>query len=68
MTIRIKALAVVAASAMWATFQPSTVSAQGSGIGDDKITRLLWTATDGSISLWKLDPVLNPLSSHAYGP
>ena len=28
----------------------------------------MWRGTDGSISLWKLDPVLNFVGSHNYGP
>jgi hypothetical protein len=63
-----KLLAVVAAITMWATIQPSTASAQSSGIGGDAWTRLLWTATDSHISLWKVDPVLNNAVSHEYGP
>jgi hypothetical protein len=68
MSIRTNALAIVAASTMWSVFQPGTASAQSSGIGGDASTRLLWTATDSSISLWKLDSVLNQLGGHTYGP
>jgi hypothetical protein len=58
-----KLLAVVAAITMWATIQPGTASAQSSGIGGDGVTRILWTGTDGRISLWKLGG-----PSAAYGP
>jgi hypothetical protein len=44
------------------------VSAQTSGIGGDGYTRVLWRGTDGRISLWKLDPVLNFVTYHEYGP
>nr|CAJ01531.1 hypothetical protein orf3 [uncultured bacterium] len=53
---------------MWATIQPGTALAQSSGIGGDAWTRLLWTATDSHISLWKVDPVLNNAVSNQYGP
>ena len=68
MTIRTKALAILAASTMWSVFQPGTASAQSSGIGGDANTRLLWTGTDSRISLWKCDAVLLNCTSHQYGP
>jgi hypothetical protein len=64
-----KLLFMAAATTMWAAaFQPGILSAQTSGIGGDGNTRLLWRATDGSISLWKLNGVLAYLGSHVYGP
>ncbi len=68
MTKRNMDFAVAAAATMWAAFQPGSAPAQSSGVGGDGYTRLLWTATDSSISLWKLDPVLNFVTSHLYGP
>ena len=68
MSIRNNALAIVAASAMWTVFQPGLASAQSSGIGGDANTRLLWTATDSSISLWELNSTLGFLTNHVYGP
>jgi hypothetical protein len=58
------AAAVICAAAI----QPGILSAQTSGIGGDGNTRLLWRATDGSISLWELDGNLNFIRFHAYGP
>ena len=64
-----KLLFMAAATTMWvAAFQPGIVSAQTSGIGGDGYTRLLWRATNGSISLWKLNPFLASPVSHVYGP
>ena len=59
---------MAAAVTMWATLQPCIVSAQNSGIGGDGFTRLMWRGTDYRISLWALDPNLNAVVSHAYGP
>jgi hypothetical protein len=42
--------------------------AQNSGVGGDNLTRLLWRATDGSISLYKIDTNNNVISNHSYGP
>jgi hypothetical protein len=43
--------------------------AQNSGVGGDNLTRLLWRATDGSISLYKIDTNFNVVSpTHSYGP
>src|SRR3954447_26066167 len=61
-------LTVTAAMAMWAALQPGTVSAQTGGVGGDGYTRLMWRGTDGSISLWKLDPALFSAGAHTYGP
>jgi hypothetical protein len=53
---RFVALAAIAAIAL--AFHPDAASAQNSGLGGDGYTRALWRGTDGSISLWKLDPPL----------
>jgi hypothetical protein len=70
MSARKRLLALAAAVAMWATFQSGPVSAQTqvSVLGADGNTRGMWRGTDGSISVWKLDPVLNFVGSHNYGP
>lgn len=68
MSARKKLLAAAAAVTMWATVQPVTVSAQNSGTGGDGYTRLLWRATDYSISLWTLDQNLTFVNYHEYGP
>jgi hypothetical protein len=68
MSRRKRLLAIVAAVAMWAVIQPSTVSAQTSGVGGDGFTRNFWLGTDGRISVWKLDRNLNFVTSHDYGP
>jgi hypothetical protein len=60
-------LAVAAAIAMWATLQSGAVSAQTGGVGGDGYTRMMWRGTDGSISIWKLDPSLNSVGAHDYG-
>jgi hypothetical protein len=67
-TLRNKLLVVAAVAILWTAIQPGIASAQSSGIGGDGFTRALWRATDGSISLWKLDGSLNLLTSHLYGP
>jgi len=43
------------------------VCAQNSGVGGDNFTRLLWRATNGSISLYKIDTNLNVVSNRSYG-
>jgi hypothetical protein len=73
MSARKRLLAVAAAVAMWATLQPGAASAQiiglgGGNIGGDGYTRAMWHGTDGSISVWKLDPALNVVGTHNYGP
>jgi hypothetical protein len=50
MRARKSMLAIAAAVAMWATFQPATVSAQNSGVGGDHSTVLMWRGTDYEIS------------------
>jgi hypothetical protein len=67
-TLHKKLLVVAAAAIVWTAIQPGIVSAQTSGVGNDGYTRVLWRATDGSISLWKLDGNLTLATSHAYGP
>jgi hypothetical protein len=67
-TLRRKLLAVAAVAMIWTAIQPGIASAQTSGIGNDGDTRALWRATDGSVSLWKLDGSLNLLTYHGYGP
>ena len=47
---------------------PGGASAQTSGLGGDGYTRTMWRGTDGSISIWKLDPALNFVGLHNYGP
>lgn len=64
MRARKSMLAIAAAVAMWATFQPATVSAQNSGVGGDHSTALMWRGTDYEISLWKLDANLNFVTNH----
>jgi hypothetical protein len=49
-------------------FQPGAASACCGGVGADGYTRTWWRGTDGSISLWKLDPNFNAVASHVYGP
>ena len=65
-TCRQSLLAVAVVISAFVTIQP--VLAQSSGVGCDGATRLLWTGTNASISLWKLDSNLNVLSKTAYGP
>jgi len=67
--LRKNLLFLAAAATIWAAaMQPGDVSAQSSGIGGDGDTRLLWRGTDGSISVWKLNPSLAVLGGHIYGP
>ena len=46
----------------------ASAQTQVATVGADGYTRAMWRGTDGSISLWKLDPVLNFVGSHGYGP
>jgi len=46
----------------------ASAQTQVGAVGADGYTRAMWRGTDGSISLWKLDPVLNYVGSHVYGP
>jgi hypothetical protein len=64
-----KQLLLAAASAVvWASVHPANLSAQTSGVGSDGSTRVLWRATNGSVSVWKVDANLNYVDSHIYGP
>jgi hypothetical protein len=69
MKFRTAAVAAAIAALAWA-FQPGAASAQTqvATVGADGYTRAMWRGTDGSIGLWKLDPVLNFVGSHNYGP
>jgi len=49
-------------------FQPGPAAAQTAGFGTDGYSRVMWRGTDGRISLWKLDPSLNFVGGHDYGP
>jgi hypothetical protein len=64
----LKYILAVSTVAIALAFHPGAASAQNNGIGGDGYTRALWRGTDGSISLWKLDPSLNFGGSHSYGP
>src|SRR3954468_7949567 len=68
MSARKRLLAATAVITMWAIFQCGTVVAQTGGVGGDGYTRAMWRGTDGSISLWKLDPTLNFTGAANYGP
>src|SRR5947209_6261721 len=69
MNTRCKELILAAATAVvWASVHPSNLSAQTSGVGSDGYTRVLWRATNGSVSVWKVDSNLNYTDSHIYGP
>jgi hypothetical protein len=68
--VKFKSIVGAAAVAIALAFQAGAVSAQTqvSILGNDGYTRAMWRGTDGSINLWKLDPVLNFVGSHGYGP
>jgi WD40 repeat protein len=67
--LRKKLLVVTAVTFVSMAVQPGILSAQTSGLGTDGFTRVLWKATDGSISLWKFDASLNSVGSPKnYGP
>ena len=67
--LRKNLLFLAASTTIWAAaMHPGDASAQSSGIGGDGDTRLLWRGTDGSISVWKLNPSLAVLGGHIYGP
>jgi hypothetical protein len=61
-------LAAAAVATIALAFQPSPAAAQTAGVGVDGYARAMWRGTDGSITLWKLDPALNYVGSHQYGP
>jgi hypothetical protein len=67
---KFKSVLAAAVVAIVLAFQPNPASAQTqvATVGADGYTRAMWRGTDGSISLWKLDPVLNYVGSHPYGP
>jgi hypothetical protein len=66
--VRFKSIAFAAIAAIALAFHPGDASAQTSGLGGDGYTRTMVRGTDGSISIWKLDPALNFVGSHNYGP
>jgi DNA-binding beta-propeller fold protein YncE len=68
--VKVKSIVVAAGVAIALAFQPGAASAQTqvATVGADGYTRAMWRGTDGSVSLWKLDTVLNFVGSHNYGP
>jgi hypothetical protein len=64
----LKSILAAATVVIASAFHSGAASAQISGFGGDGYTRAMWRGTDGSISLWKLDPALNVVGSHNYGP
>jgi DNA-binding beta-propeller fold protein YncE len=68
--VKFKPVLVAAVVAVALAFQPGAASAQTqvATVGADGYTRAMWRGTDGSISLWKLDPALNYVESRVYGP
>ncbi len=66
----IRLLAILAAtSAMLFVSQPQNAFAQASGVGVDGDTSVLWTGTDSSIVMWRLDPTLGVIvANQTYGP
>ncbi|MBV8121197.1 MAG: hypothetical protein JO081_14825 [Alphaproteobacteria bacterium] len=60
--MKLKSILAAAVVAIGLTLQPGAASA------GDGYTRWLWFGTDGRISLWLLDPSLNYVTSHVYGP
>src|SRR5436305_8253291 len=69
MNILSRELLLAAARALvWTSVYPCNMSAQTSGVGNDGYTRVLWRATNGSVSVWKVDANLNYVDSHTYGP
>lgn len=67
-TLRSKLFVLAAVIIVWTAIQPGILSAQNSGAGSDANTRLLWRATDSSISVWKLNTSLGFVTSRVYGP
>jgi hypothetical protein len=61
-----KLLASVAVAAALAFSQPA--SACCGVVGADGNTRAIWHGTDGSISIWLLNPAMNVLATQNYGP
>jgi hypothetical protein len=66
----LKSVLAATVTAIALACQPVAASAQTqvATLGADGYTRAMWRGTDGSISVWKLDPVLNYVGSHKYGP
>ena len=60
--LRLKSILAAGIVAIGLTFQPGAASA------GDGYTRWMWFGTDGSVSLWLLNPSLNYVGSHVYGP
>jgi hypothetical protein len=67
-TLCSKLLVLVVVTILATALQPSTLSAQTSGVGSDGLTRLLWRGTDGKISVWRIHTTLNTHIFHEYGP
>ncbi len=67
-TLRRKLFLLTAITMFCAAVQPAVLSAQTTGVGSDGYTRVLWRATDSSVSLWKLDSSLNYSTGKVYGP
>jgi hypothetical protein len=66
--VKFRFIAFAAIAAIALAFHPGAASAQKAGLGCDGYTRALWHGTDGSVNLWILDPALNYVGYHAYGP
>ena len=66
----LKSVLATTAIAIALACQPGAASAQTqvATVGADGYTRAMWSGTDGSISLWKLDAAPNYVGSHIYGP
>jgi hypothetical protein len=66
----LKSVLVATAIAIALACHPGAALAQTqvAAVGADGYTRAMWRGTDGSISLWKLDPVLNFVGNHVFGP
>jgi hypothetical protein len=47
---------------------PSAFAEHAMDVGSDGRTRVLWTRTDGRISVWVLDAALNQVLDRQYGP
>jgi hypothetical protein len=60
--VKLKSILAAGAVAIGLAFQPGAASA------GDGYTRWMWFGTDGRVSLWLLDPSLNYVGSHVYGP
>jgi hypothetical protein len=65
---KFKAILAAIAVGVALALPPGAASAQTSGLGGDGYTRAMWRGTDGTAGLWKLDPALNFVGSHNYGP